>query len=82
MNWQTPSKTERIKIDDLSIYPGECFTLWMNKNPRSAEREEVQVELRITPDGKPQIFTNLVEVQIVGFKNWTLEPQDGAGEGK
>lgn len=81
MNWQEPFKDMQIKVDNLNIYPGECFTLWMNKHGRSGEREVVHVELRVTPDGRPQIFTTLSEVVIGDFKAWTWEPHETPAAG-
>lgn len=80
MNWQTPIKSEQIKVENLNIYPGECFTLWMNKHGRSGEREAIQVELRVTPAGRPQIFTTLSEAQVADFKDWTWEPEPHPSE--
>lgn len=74
VEWKDPYKREVINIRSVNIYPGQALTLWMNMRRESEEREAVQVELRVTPSGRVEIFTTLSRVQILDLDEWTDEP--------
>ena len=65
---RTPYKHIMVKFDGINVYPGETLTVWLNKGRRNEERDAVQVELRITEQGKPEIFCNSLKGQ--SFEGW------------
>ena len=69
---RTPYIFRTIELDDINIYPGETFTVWMNKSGRCQERESVQVELRVTNDGTPELFFDGNAANKKPWSSWTV----------
>lgn len=62
-----------VELKELNIYPEETFTLWLNKyNKYGEKREAIQVELRVTENGEPEIFTHTNKIALKDFDNWKL----------
>lgn len=58
------------KVQELTVDRGQFITIWLNKAPDFRGRNAVQVELRVTPDGKPQVFSHLKELEVLDFDTW------------
>ena len=57
-----------ISISKLFIKPGQTLTVWMcSDTPDGFPRK--QVEIRVTSNGQPQIFTN-GDVDLRGWGTW------------
>ncbi len=77
MKWKNPWKNETIEMGDINVYPGECLTVWLNHASRSGDRDAVQVELRVTPEGRIDIFTDLSKVGFMDWNDWHDDPNEG-----
>lgn len=62
-------KEIEIIVNELTVKPGQTFTVWLDREPEIGRRDAIQVELRVTPECIPEIFcnTNLV---IKPFSEW------------
>lgn len=57
-----------IDVPTLFIKPGQTLTVWMCSSTSDGFPRK-QVELRVTLNGKQQIFTN-GDVELRGFSTW------------
>lgn len=57
-------------INEVTLKPGNTFTVWLDREPSPLNRDAVQVELRVTPNLKLEIFFDSDEVQVKSFKEW------------
>ena len=76
MKWQEPYKEQRVEIDDLNVYPMQCLTVWLNRNPRHMERDAAQMEIRITESGTFEIFADPKRVKVRPWTEWKAESLD------
>ncbi len=69
----TPQVT--IDIENVLVQPGQTLHVWLRGiAERGRESPQIQVELRVRPDGIPEIFCDGIEVQ--SFEVWKpLEAQ-------
>ncbi len=49
-------------LDNLAVHPGECLTVFLHD-----KTQIVQVELRVTAEGKAEVFAGL---NVQEFKKW------------
>ena len=62
---ENPIITFDKKVDQVTIHRGEVITIWLNKCGRYEEmRSCTQVELRVKPDGSPEIFIVSDEIEV------------------
>ena len=48
-----------VEVGQLNLYIGECLTVYMGNSHRPTPPTKLeQIELRITPDGKLEIFAD------------------------
>lgn len=61
-------------IDSVRITPGQTLTVWLVTNPVDASA--TQVELRVLPDGRPEIFSTAPEnIKFQSFDFHTPMPE-------
>ena len=65
-----PYKRITIDIEDVNVYPGEGFTVWLNRNTLDKERDAVQVELRVDSDGTVRLYSHTKSIALADFKYW------------
>ena len=63
-----PEITITHKISSINIGRGETITIWLNKAVQP-EFNQVQVELRVKPDGTPEIFSS-EPILLQSFDKW------------
>jgi len=63
------TKHVEFEMHEVTCKPGETFTVWLDKEPFEFKRDAVQIELRVTPDQKLEIFCN-TEIKIKPFSEW------------
>lgn len=62
---------QQIELSQLDVEVGQTLTVWLcSATPDGFPRK--QVELRVTLDGKAQIFTS-GDVELRGFSTWRSE---------
>lgn len=76
-----PIKSIEVAIDQISIRNGQVITVFLfdkdasmndESKLRFGEPSHIQVELRVLPDGKREIFiSDLNKVEIKPFSQWT-----------
>jgi len=57
------------EIESIDIFPGETITIFLNRNSISV-RDPIQIELRVTRGGKPEIFADLSKITMKDFADW------------
>jgi len=57
-------------IDQITIKPGQIFTVWLDREKDKCKRDTLQVELRVREDGTPEVFTHKDEIELKDFKDW------------
>ena len=56
------------EINGLNLKAGETLTVWLNDGTNTP----IQVELRVLPNGKPQIFLTRQNMHVINsFNEWT-----------
>lgn len=60
----------------FTLKPGQVTTAWLDSVPHDGARNARQVELRVTRDGRRQIFVDPKEVEVLSFDQWT-DGQEG-----
>lgn len=55
------------KLDSLTLKAGDMFTIYLQND----KGQTIQVELRVMPDGEPQVFLKDKYMNIIHeFENW------------
>ena len=62
-------KEVELIINEVTLKPGDTFTVWLDREPSPFQRDAVQVELRVTPDLKLEIFFD-GDIEAKSFKEW------------
>ena len=62
-------KEVEFHIDEITLKPGDTFTVWLDKEIFDCKRNATQVELRVTPDSKLEIFFD-GDVEVKSFNEW------------
>jgi len=65
-----------VEVDNVRVQRHEFITLWLDRHKFGEALDGVQVELRVSKDGKAEIFTSLKEVDVLDFADWTDLPDD------
>lgn len=58
-----PEVTVEKEIKNITLYNGMVITIWLSNG-----KEDFPTELRVTPDGKPEIYCD--DLKIIPFKEW------------
>lgn len=70
------TKQVDFEVYEVTCKPGQAFTVWLDKKPLENKKEPfnhkkdaVQVELRVTPGLKLEIFCD-ADIKIKPFSEW------------
>jgi len=66
--WVRPDDSIKVTIREVTVQRGEFITVWLNRE-ESNRRDCVQVELCVSADGIPEIFTS-DGLQTQTFEEW------------
>ena len=58
---------------DLIVRPGEYLTVWLQETKDDSKKfVRIQVELRVRPDGEPEVFvpSEFLARSVMSFDNW------------
>lgn len=65
MEWRSPKVS--LQLDSIQLKPGDVVNVYVG---------DVQVELRLTPNMRPEVFLRQEHMGIVrSFSEWTYEPE-------
>ncbi len=70
-----------LSLEEVTLQVGESLTIWLN-TVLVPDRLAVQLELRVLPDGTPEIFAaGWANLKLQSFEKWnslkSLEVSDG-----
>lgn len=57
-----------FEVKDVTVRRGETLTVWLDRAAESFQRDAIQVELRVTRDGEPEVFSD--GVRSTSFEEW------------
>lgn len=63
---KNPQIEFRKEINEIKVTKNEFLTLWVQDGDGDSF---IQVELRVTPEGRPEIYTDILSI-VKTFREW------------